>query len=84
MLRKYEVLEVSSEGTTVQVQKKGTALRFMYAENVFDVIYPSLMILMLEWLDAIVVCFIRKKVAFILSSAEGSDVMPRAFFDERE
>ncbi|XP_068246721.1 KRAB-A domain-containing protein 2-like [Palaemon carinicauda] len=38
LLQKYEILEVTIEGTTVQkLQKKGTQLRFVCAEDVFDV-----------------------------------------------
>ncbi|XP_068221351.1 KRAB-A domain-containing protein 2-like [Palaemon carinicauda] len=39
LLRKYEILEVTIEGTTVQkLQKKGTQLRFVCAEDMFDVL----------------------------------------------
>ncbi|XP_063850958.1 KRAB-A domain-containing protein 2-like [Scylla paramamosain] len=39
LLRKYEILEVTVEGITVKkLQKKGTNLRFVCAEDVFDVI----------------------------------------------
>ena len=39
LLQKYEILEVTIEGTTVQkLQKKGTQLRFVCAEDVFDVL----------------------------------------------
>ncbi|XP_068236950.1 KRAB-A domain-containing protein 2-like [Palaemon carinicauda] len=39
LLQKYELLEVTIKGTTVQkLQKKGTQLRFVCAEDVFDVL----------------------------------------------
>ncbi|XP_068250814.1 KRAB-A domain-containing protein 2-like [Palaemon carinicauda] len=39
LLQKYEILEVTIEGTTVQkLQKKDTQLRFICAEDVFDVL----------------------------------------------
>ena len=42
LLQKFELLEVTIEGTTVQqLQKKGTQLRFICAEDVFDVLLAN-------------------------------------------